>query len=288
MSVSDLPPEAIDLIKVIKPTEAWVRIIPAPANEPVKCPVCNDGRWITLYHTSHNGFSSYPAFNSHEGKYGVEYFDGRYYLCVKETFPCHACGAKSLLTDKYWEDSGLQVAERDWGLDYYTKLGKDLPLMSLTEWLESPRPTGMKILYGSYGMGKSGMGKALVSGFIRAGIRAHYTTAEDFLRLCRSSFKSEGMTEETIFALYAGYKFLVIDEVDPERITSTEYGRAQLFGLLNKRYDARPHLATLLISNQEPDQLWGYLASRMEDAERIPVAGTKLRGRAEPELWGAV
>jgi len=278
-----LPPEALELLKVVKPSQAWIKSAPPDHTHPAKCPVCNDGRWLTLLYTSAQGETSYPSnFNA---SMGVEYHEGRYYLCNKEIYPCHACGAKSMAIEKYWADSGLQTSEYEWSLEYYEKLGKDLPLMGLKEWLEMSKPNGMKILYGTYGMGKSGMGKALVSGFIRKGIRSHYTTAEDFLRLCRGTFKSDNLTEEAIFSIYAGYKFLVIDEVDPERVSMTDYGRAQLFALLNKRYDARPHLATLLISNQEPDSLWGYLASRMEDAERIPVAGEKLRGRGEPVLF---
>lgn len=282
IDLSFLPPEIIDLVKTIKPSQVWIRTLPASPG--AKCPVCNDGRWISVSYPVSGPFISYPSV-SHD--YQVEYFNDHYWTCKKETFPCETCGAKELLVDKYWQDSGLHVEERAWRLDYYAKLDKDLPVMSLRDWLtQIPRIQDMKILYGTYGMGKSGMGKAMVGACIRAGIRAHYCTAEDFLRLCRSSFKSMGMSEEAIVAEYISYRFLCIDEVDPERISMTDYGRAALFALLNKRYDARRHAATLLISNQEPDTLWGYLASRMEDAERIPVSGINLRGRGEPDtLW---
>lgn len=285
MSMNYLPPEAIDYIKVTSPKQAWTRTMQPHPSQPVKCPACNDGGWITLHTTASEGLTSFPSVYS-VSKHAVEYFDGKYYLCTRETYPCHMCNAGGLIIDKYWDDSGLQLAERDWNLDYYAKLSKEIPVMSLEDWLtQKKRPTGIKILYGGYGMGKSGMGKSMVGGFIRAGARSHYTTAEDFLSLCRSTFKEEGFTETMIFSQYAGYRFLVLDEVDPERITNSSYGQASLFRLINKRYDARASLATLIISNQNPDDLWPYLASRMEDAERIMVSGQPLRGRAEPSLF---
>lgn len=282
-SLDFFPSEITDIINTIKPSQVWIRT--CPASQGAKCAVCNDGRWVSVSYPVAGPFASHPSQFSHD--YTTEYWEDQYYTCKKETFPCHACGAKSLLVEKYWEDSGLQPEERDWRLDFYAKLDKDLAVGSLHEWLSQiPRIQSMKILYGNFGMGKSGMGKSMVSACIRAGIRSHYCTAEDFLRLCRSSFKPMGMSEEAIVLEYTSYRFLVIDEVDPERISMTDYGRAALFALLNKRYDARYHAATLLISNQEPDSLWGYLASRMEDAERIPVSGINLRGRGEPEiLW---
>lgn len=280
-----LPPEAQDLLKALKAEgikQAWIKN--AQANSGVHCPVCNDAHWITIAYPVAGPFMSHPSHFS--GQYSTVFHEGGYYTCKHETFPCHACGTRQLIIDRYWEEAGLQLNEREWRLAYYAKTGKELPVLSLEQWLaEIPRMTGLKILTGSYGMGKSGMGKSMVAACIRAGVRAHYFTAEDFLRLCRSTFKQEGLSEEMILTQYLSYRFLVVDEVDPERISDTAYGRAALFGLLNKRYDLRGGLATLLISNKDPETLWEYLASRMEDAERIEVTGENLRGRGEPAFW---
>lgn len=283
------PPEIVDTIKALKPTQGWFKTIePHPLIYPT-CPVCNDGKMVIFEWPQNGPYESFPSFSpGHDSSLKINMGkDGKYWACKQVVAPCIACNARQLRIDKYWQDSGLLETERDWRLDYYAKTEKEIPVMALNGWLsEAPNIRGMKIFYGVYGMGKTGMGKAMVAALIRAGVRAKHLTAEDFLAECRETFGDKEISDNALVAEYATYRFLVLDEVDPERVTNTSYGNATLTRLINKRYESRMINATMLISNQEPDDLWPYLASRLEDAERIRVGGQKLRGRTDTNLLG--
>lgn len=174
-------------------------------------------------------------------------------------------------------DSGLQYAEREWKLGFYRGRGKDNALQVVAPYGAQPTPAGMLFLYGDYGVGKSGMMKAMVAGFCRDGHKARYVRAADIVLEAQASFDSRGGAER-VRHKYERYQVLAVDEID--RVSFNEWTQSFLFGLLDARYNMRAGRATMVASNKALEQVpeYGYLASRMEDGLRVRVAGDKLRG----------
>lgn len=214
---------------------------------------------------------------------GQDWFKGR-----TIQFQCPMCNQQSplALAERVmlmFETSGLEPIEREWNLDYYDRAptGKEYGLKAAGRLLgQSPSPTGWLCLFGDYGRGKSGLLKCMVAAFIRAGVPARYVRAEDLLDSIRATFNDDtGESMNEVIDRFQNYKFLAIDEVD--RIAMTDWAQAKLFSLLDARYNSRWTQATAMATNAHPDRLNPkllYLASRLRDAERVPVGGVDLRG----------
>ncbi len=173
------------------------------------------------------------------------------------------------------------VPDHEWGWDIHyikSKPGKEIAYKSACEILaQSPMPTGFHLLYGDYGMGKSGLMKSLVVSLVKAGVPAIYVSAADILIQIKSTYNNKAPeTEIDILSNYIDIRFLAIDEVDI--IGNTDWSLTTLRTLVDKRYEGRPINCTMLGTNRPPDQLWPYLASRCEDGYRIPIGGESLRG----------
>lgn len=143
-----------------------------------------------------------------------------------------------------------------------------------------PRPAGWVAIYGSYGVGKSGVLRAIVAACCREMVPARYVRAEDILRELRTTFADDAeVTEDEMVQRYGRYQVLAVDEVD--RVSDTKWSRSALFTLLDTRYKRRNALATLLATNCDPTQLpagFEYLQSRMRDGDRVEMTGKDLRG----------
>jgi DNA replication protein DnaC len=145
---------------------------------------------------------------------------------------------------------------------------------------QTPRPTGWLTFFGDYGKGKSGILKSLIAAFIRASVKAKYIRANDILTMVKASFSKDAeTTEQDIAESLMRYQVIAIDEVD--RIPATDWARATLFSILDRRYNTRKTCATIFATNMTPDRMpqeWKYLMSRMKDGLRVPVGGEDLRG----------
>lgn len=246
------------------------------------CPVCGDGGWVQLLWSTGRGQLTRPSTSPIKNGQKILHSDGLFYFANEVSSDCELCHNNVRRINALWRTSGLLENEKKWRLDYYDQFpaGKELAVMAANSLLKQiPNPKGMYFLHGDYGRGKTGIMKATVAAMIRAGFSARYITAEDFISQVRSTYSDGNVTESDVFASHLGARLLCIDEVDPERMTGTSHGNAIVTALLSKRYDRRFQAATMLASNKRSNELWGYLASRLQDAERIEVAGLDLRGR---------
>lgn len=81
------------------------------------------------------------------------------------------------------------------------------------------------------------------------------------------------------FAHYARYRLLVIDEV--ERTATSGWPHSTLMTILDTRYTRRGTLVAVIATKRNPRHLpseLGYLASRMQDGERLHLSGSDLSG----------
>ena len=182
--------------------------------------------------------------------------------------------------------SGLQPEEYRWSIEYLADVtGKARAAITARQLIAAaPQPQGWVSLYGSYGVGKSGLMKATVAALCRLGVPALYRRADDILSEAKAIFSedqaAQDASERAIKARYGRYPFLAIDEVD--RIADTSWSRAFIFAILDERYNVRKKQATMIATNMLPGQLalhFGYLEDRMKDGQRIILAGASLRGK---------
>jgi len=248
------------------------------------CPNCGGMKYLDLF-----SITSGPSHNLYSPAQVSLLVDGKWHLGKRHQFTCPMCNAdNSAMIEALWEASGLEPTERQWHVDHINGMeGKELALDTARKILaQTPRPVGWSVVYGAYGVGKSGLMKSLVASFIRAGVSAKYITAFDILEQIKSTFKRDaGEATDEAYSRYAGYKFLAIDEVDaaPEK----DWSHQALRSIIDKRYNARHRFATMMATNADPEVMgepWGYLISRMRDGLRVPMGGQDMRGQWLPRI----
>lgn len=216
----------------------------------------------------------------------IYFSDGKTHHVRTWTFCCPMCNDDT--ADRMsilWEQCGLEPIERDWHIDYIKgMIGKENAFKAAGEILStSPFPTGWVTFYGSYGVGKTGILKSLVAGFVRASVSARYVLAADILADFRSTYdKDSSDNEAELFRKYTGVRVLAIDEIGTDRISNTQWAQSTLMRLINARYSTRDSNATIFATNDDPARMsesLGYLADRMRDGQRKFVGGDSLRGR---------
>jgi DNA replication protein DnaC len=202
-------------------------------------------------------------------------------------WPCPVCTERTVyMVSELIDDSGLLPEERDLNVNFLRgKSGKEPMLDQALRIQENIHNTnGVYTLFGGYGTGKSCTMKALVSAATRAGVKARFRTAEEIVQEMQVIFDPDDdqvqeRTKAALITRYMKYSLLCVDEID--RVALTTSGEAFLFELLNRRYDHRASLCTILATNKHPDRLgdqFGYLMDRMRDGVRVPVGGVSLRG----------
>ncbi len=245
------------------------------------CSNCNGGGMIMLSWILGGPFTTPP--------HGIPVvIDGQWYRTERRSYPCPVCRAEDahMLRAALIEDSGLCEEELGFRLHYIEDMeGKEIALREANLILAcAPITTGFHTFFGDYGRGKSGILKSIVACLILMGVKAKYVRANELLSMVRHTYNSDGESEADTMRAFTSYQLLAIDEVD--RVSMTDWAKATLFGILDDRYSVRNVRATLLATNQFPDQMgddWAYLMSRMEDGNRIPVGGVSLRGQVRGE-----
>ena len=146
-----------------------------------------------------------------------------------------------------------------------------------------PMPTGWLLLYGGYGVGKSGILKSMTAAMCRAGVPARYVNAMDIVLEIQNGFNSNDRdsTALAIINRYTRFQFLAVDEID--RVNTSQWTLSILFKLFDERYNRRTLYATALATNRTPEHLrddtWGYFENRTRDGLRVLVGGDTLRGK---------
>lgn len=251
------------------------------AHPGARCQLCGDGGWVQLLWSRGQGSPTRPSISPVKNAPKVLYQHGLFYVGTEIVADCILCNNNVKRMNALWRASNLQPHEQAWRLEFYEDDidGKIFAVNAARSLLESlPKPVGWTFLYGGYGVGKTGLLKCITAAAIRAGTPARYITAEDFITAVRDSYSDGDVTETAVFEQHLSATVLCIDEVDPDRMTSTSHGLATVFALLNKRYESRFSCATVIASNRESGDLWGYLESRLLDSERIEVGGKVYRG----------
>lgn len=246
--------------KIIEEMASQVQVIgPAkvgPESQEEECPTCGGLGFYTV-----DVEPDHPAF-------------GR-------SIPCNC--QEAIRAARLWRASGLLPAERDWRMEYISTMPGKIEAYKLAKAiLEQDPPVGWLVVYGPYGMGKSGLIKASVAEAVRAGVPAYYRRAEDILAEARASFDDPSGREIDVKAKYAKVQLLAVDEVD--RVSMTDWSRSFLFTLMDERYNRRSQIATMMATNKKVGEMgadWGYLESRMADGLIAGIAGIGLRNRGE-------
>jgi len=135
------------------------------------------------------------------------------------------------------------------------------------------QPTPLFYLWGGYGNGKSLLLKALVNEFNAAGYVAVYTKFSRLLWWMRQVFGDNG-DQESYLGRYERLKrvpMLAVDEFD--KVNLTDFAQEFRFDFFDERYEAglRGECYTVFASNSAPEDLPGYLLSRIEDGRCLIV-----------------
>lgn len=154
---------------------------------------------------------------------------------------------------------------------------------------------GLLLLAGPYGVGKSHIIKAAIRKGLQLGLKGKVFEAEELLQNIRNTYSDNGQasdTEAKIVKSLNTLDILGIDEID--RTSNSSWAAGKLFQIINTRWrsaQSHPELRklTILTTNKEPQQLDGYLKSRLgdENSRVFKLWGApdirKLRGRDEEE-----
>lgn len=243
-----------------------------------ECANCGGGGLLVVQITS-----SGPFPNPQNLKGAICTDDG-WFSTTTQSVPCPVCSQWKTR----FEHSGLLPQEYQWTVDYLRgRPGKLAAYTAAAAMLAGlPEVSGLLALFGEYGMGKTGLLKAAVATACRAGLPARYIRASDIVAEATATFHdddhaAQDASERETRQRYAGYRLLAIDEID--RTSGGDWTRQFLHGIFDQRYANRAACATLLATNcnsagELPAHL-GYLASRLDDATCIHLAGEYLRGK---------
>lgn len=192
----------------------------------------------------------------------------------------------------FFPGSGLFPIEYDWRIDHIKGLpGKSDAYRFAAEALAKlPALSGLALISGTYGVGKTGLGRAGVATVCRYGLPARVVTAEQIWNEvvaavasdedAQENFGTDDKSKAGILARYAGYRLLVVDEVGS--VGGGEKQDAFLRSLYDMRYNKRDTHATWFITNQNLQQLSAqmpYLASRLETGVQVAMGGKSLRSK---------
>ena len=128
---------------------------------------------------------------------------------------------------------------------------------------------GLVFLYGGFGQGKSLVLKIAVATALKEGRRAAYANLAGVLDDIRIAYdERENKMTELVRRMewWTSLDVLAIDELD--KVGQTDWARERIFQLLDARYQCaiRQEALTVIAANyQSPDELSGYLKSRIED-----------------------
>lgn len=272
----NLPAELISDLKIAKLRDRpvfWRQVETAPGS----CPTCGGEGHLWLQFAESGPYQTPTADKTAT----FAWSEGLWWQVQSRFYPCPECLGTERRIQALFEDSGLELDERGWSLDYIRGLtGKEEAVRMGEDLLaQIPKPAGWLAIFGGYGVGKSGVLRSVVAGCCRGLTPARYVRAEDILRELRTTFADDAeVTEDEMVQRYGRYQVLAIDEVD--RVSDTKWSRSALFTLLDTRYKRRSTLATLLATNCDPSSLpegFEYLQSRMKHGERVEMVGKDLR-----------
>jgi DNA replication protein DnaC len=121
------------------------------------------------------------------------------------------------------------------------------------------------IFYGPYGLGKTHLAAAVLHEAMRVGWRnCYFRPWAEYLRRLMNSFErdAEERTGDIVDELARG-KLVVIDDLDSKPPSKSGFAEAELFTVLNRRYNDRA--PTILTFNHVPDEMVPWLGAAVVD-----------------------
>jgi len=139
------------------------------------------------------------------------------------------------------------------------------------------------VIWGDVGTGKTHMACAIANALIAQLRPALYCTALEAIMLVKSTWKrTAGMSEYDVYGRFGEPQLLIIDEIGVQ--CGTDFERMVLTSIADIR--SRNCLPTIIISNLNPEEMYGVLGERMFDrlvgfgANITHMPGRSLRLRA--------
>jgi DNA replication protein DnaC len=115
------------------------------------------------------------------------------------------------------------------------------------------------------GTGKTHLACAIAKSLAQSGLKTHYSTTAELIRLIRATWQPDRReSEDTVLRRLQELDLLVLDEVGVQFGTDAE--RTQLTEVVDRRY--RNMKPTLVVSNCTKDELRKYLGDRIVDRLR--------------------
>ena len=132
---------------------------------------------------------------------------------------------------------------------------------------------GMVFLWGTWGQGKTILGKILTATALRDHKSAAYANVSTVLDDIRLSFDADHQSTELLRRVewWISRDVLFLDELD--KVNGTSWAESTIFTLLDRRYARaiREEALTVIASNKSNEGLDGYLKSRLNDRRLGPV-----------------
>lgn len=244
------------------------------------CGNCNGAGYLTVFYSKARPTAGYmqrspvdtDIVQRHDGSGWVQGYE--------KHFPCPACADHLKLIQIMMRKTGLNERETGFRLDFFNgEPHKEIAVRHARRIVtNAPLMSGMFILYGDHGLGKSGILQATTAQLAQTGVHAVYRTAQAVIDEINSSYKhGADAGVETIIARYVSVPFLAIDEIG--RTSDTQSAQAHLFEIVDGRYRNRHRCATGFATNLNLHQLDSYFESRMDadGCAKIQVGGRDLR-----------
>jgi len=152
------------------------------------------------------------------------------------------------------------------------------------------RGWGMVFLWGTWGQGKTLLGKIATATAYRDGKSCAYANMSAVLNDIRLAFdEKENKTTDLLRRMdwWNSRQVLFIDELD--KVNDTPWAQEQIFILLDQRYQlaVRESALTIVASNSSTDELDGYLKSRLHDRRvgQVVSLNGKDGRQVVPDHW---
>ena len=133
------------------------------------------------------------------------------------------------------------------------------------------------------GLGKTHLSCAIANRCVEKGKSARFGTLAEYLAQIRATYNQDAKTTTDAFLEQLTHSYLLcIDDLGKEKLT--EWGREQLFLIVNARYNLRPEGLMVLTSNAEGQELAASMGihnwSRMQEiATVVYMKGSDYRMR---------
>ena len=144
-------------------------------------------------------------------------------------------------------------------------------------------PRSMVFAGRTNGLGKTHLSAAIANRCVEQGKSVRFGTLAEYLAQIKATYNQEPkMTTDAFLEQLTHSYLLCIDDLGKERLT--EWGREQLFLIVNARYNLRPEGLMVLTSNAEGQELAASMGihnwSRMQEiATVVYMKGTDYRMR---------